>query len=127
MIIDDDVQLQALLEYNLNSAGYRTTVFGNGYDAIGAFPYVHCDLIITDIMMPVMNGFEFVDTLHKRYPDAHVPIVFITARAEEKMFNKARTRGIIYYITKPFIPSQLISLIQKVFHDLNQYSKDIAS
>ncbi len=121
MIVDDDVFIRKLVEFNVNKAGYTSEVFKNGFAAFQAIQKRRPDCILLDVMMPVMDGFEFLDRFNDVFTDDNrPPVILLTARAQENDAQQARQKGVLHYITKPFVPAELIELIDTVLHPTDE-------
>ena len=111
LVIDDDESLRQLLQLHLSSAGYEVHVAADaiiaGYMVLRAPP----DLIITDVNMPHMDGFEFIAALKadKSIPD--IPVIFLTSMEEGD--HRGKSLGAVGYITKPVRADRLLQLVAK--------------
>jgi len=120
LIVDDHpTNLQVLLD-SLEHLGYRTLIARNGEGAIKQASFAHPDLILLDVMMPGMNGFEACRRLKACEETRDIPVIFMTALTE--MANKIRgfEAGGVDYITKPFEQVELVARI-KAHIELRQY------
>ena len=108
LIVDDEEDILDLLEYNLAANGYEVSRGNNGAEAIQLAEEKQPDLIILDVMMPVMDGIKTCEHIRKRPDLAHIPVVFLTARAEEYAELAGFEAGADDYIVKPIKPRVLI-------------------
>lgn len=94
--------------------GYAATVLtaGNGLEALEQMEQVVPDLIVSDIMMPKMDGFQFLKAVQQNPDWEHIPFIFLTARGEKHEILKGRVSGAALYITKPFHSIELLELIK---------------
>lgn len=111
LIVDDERDILDLLEYNLANSGFTVFQGKNGKEAIQLAEAHHPDLIILDLMMPVMDGIEACEHIRKIPALAHIPIVFLTARAEEYAELAGFEAGADDYIVKPIKPRVLVKRI----------------
>lgn len=110
LIVDDDtnsitIAMQLLKQYKLLTA----------FDGASALEIVHkenIDLILLDIMLPLMDGYELAQKLKEKEKTAHIPIIFLSARTHHDAIKKAFECGGVDYLTKPFHPSELLARIQ---------------
>ncbi|MFN2174470.1 MAG: response regulator transcription factor [Anaerolineales bacterium] len=109
LLIDDEIQLLSLLSDVLTKEGYRVISARNGQEAIYSARQGKPDLIILDIMMPEMDGYEFIRQ-HRRERDT--PIILLTAKVEEEEKVLGLRMGADDYITKPFSPRELVARIE---------------
>jgi two-component system phosphate regulon response regulator PhoB len=109
LIIEDDRDIVEMLEYNLAEAGYDTFSALNGDDGVALARRERPDLIILDIMMPVMDGFEVCRMLKNDSSVAHIPIIILSAKSQETDKVVGLELGADDYVTKPFSPRELIA------------------
>jgi DNA-binding response OmpR family regulator len=109
LLVDDEIQLLSLLSDVLTKEGYRVIRARNGQEAIYSARQEKPDLIILDIMMPEMDGYEFIRQ-HRRERDT--PIILLTAKVEEEEKVLGLRMGADDYITKPFSPRELVARIE---------------
>jgi two-component system alkaline phosphatase synthesis response regulator PhoP len=112
LLVDDEPDLLTLLSYNLKAAGFDVATAEDGTTALKQAERMRPDLILLDIMMPNMDGFEVCKAL-RRHPDLYkTPILFLSSRGDEMDQMKGLELGADDYIVKPVSPSLLISRIQ---------------
>lgn len=114
-LIEDDADLYSLLKYNLEKEGYPMVGSQTGRDAIDLFRRERPDLIILDIMLPDSDGLEICKRLRTIPELAHVPVIFLTARASETDRILGLELGANDYIVKPFFIRELIARIKIQF------------
>lgn len=114
LIVDDEADLLDLIEYNLEKEGYNVLKAENGQDGIKLARKHNPDLIILDIMMPQMTGIEVCQVL-KDDPVLKIrPVIFLTARSDEKTEIEGLEMGADDFLSKPISTSKLISRIRTV-------------
>lgn len=111
MIVDDEKRLVSLVESYLTQEGYRVVSANNGKDALPIARREKPDLILLDIMMPEMDGYEFIRT-HRS--EADTPIILLTARVDDDERVIGLELGADDYITKPFRPRELVARVRAV-------------
>ncbi len=109
LIVEDDANLMATLRYNLQKDGYNVATAIDGAEAIEIARKVKPDLILLDIMLPTMNGFEVCRILRK---EMTVPILMLTAKAEETDKVVGLEIGADDYMTKPFSMRELLARVR---------------
>jgi DNA-binding response OmpR family regulator len=114
LVAEDDPNILRQIEFNLQSHGYSVTTAPNGADALKKLMIDRPDLLITDIMMPEMDGFELVSSLRGDEQLADLPVIMLTARATDSDIAQGYTSGTDLYLTKPFNPTELISFVQRI-------------
>jgi DNA-binding response OmpR family regulator len=111
MVVDDEKRLVSLVESYLVQEGFRVLTAFNGREALTLARKEEPDLIILDIMMPEMDGYEFVEAYRK---DHKTPIIMLTARVEEEDHVIGLDLGADDYVTKPFRPRELMARVRSV-------------
>ena len=110
LVVDDDQVIQQLLKVNLELEGYAVEVASDGEEALVLFDRFQPDLVLLDIMMPKLDGWEVARRLAGT-AGGPVPIVLLSARAQESDVQKGNDLGVAAYVTKPFDPIQLLHLV----------------
>ena len=111
LVVDDEKRLVSLVEAYLKQEGYAVVTASNGQEALFLARQEKPDLILLDIMMPEMDGYEFIQA-HRR--EADTPIILLTARVEEEDHVIGLELGADDYITKPFRPRELVARVRAV-------------
>ena len=109
LIVEDDQAIVDMLEYNLQEAGYETVSALDGEDGVILAARERPDLIILDIMLPIIDGFEVCRTLKNDSAVAHIPIIILSAKSQETDKIVGLELGADDYVTKPFSPRELIA------------------
>lgn len=112
LIVDDEVDLLELIEYNLKKAGYNVLKAENGPEGLRLARKHHPDLILLDIMMPRMTGFEVVAHLREDGELKHVPVLFLTARSDEETEVHGLDVGADDFLSKPISTAKLVARIK---------------
>jgi DNA-binding response OmpR family regulator len=111
LIVDDEKRLVSLVESYLTQEGYRVATAYNGKEALAVAKKEHPDLIILDIMMPEMNGYDFM-RVHRAEQDT--PIIMLTAKVEDDDKVIGLELGADDYVVKPFKPRELMARVRNV-------------
>lgn len=114
LVVDDEQDLLDLIEYNLKKEGFNVLKAENGKEGITMAREHRPNLILLDIMMPVMDGMETVKVIRNDKKLQHTPVIFLTARGDEKTEVEGLDKGGDDYITKPISTTKLISRIKAV-------------
>ncbi|CAN5297698.1 response regulator transcription factor [soil metagenome] len=114
LVVDDEQDLLDLIEYNLKKEGFKVLKAENGVEAIKTAKHFNPDLVLLDIMMPKMDGLEVCRNMRSDAELRHIPIIFLTARGDEKTEVDGLDLGADDYITKPISTTKLISRIKAV-------------
>ena len=112
LIVDDEPDVLLLLRVNLEAAGYETVLAADGETALGRIDDSTPDLVLLDIMMPVMDGWGVLRALSER-PSAP-RVVVVSAKSSDRDVVRALTSGALEYITKPFDPDDLLAVVKRV-------------
>ena len=114
LVVDDEPEAVELVEFNLKQAGYAVNTAGDGAEALRKARAQTPDLIVLDVMLPEMDGFEICKTLRLDAATARVPIIMLTAKAAEIDRVLGLELGADDYITKPFSPRELLLRVKKI-------------
>ncbi len=114
LIADDEEDFVTLLQFTLETEGYECLTAYDGNEALSKAKKENPDLVILDIMMPRMNGYEVSRLLKfsKRYK--HIPIIMLTARTQEKDRKLGEDTGADMYVTKPFEMNDLVNAVNNI-------------
>ncbi|WP_287373756.1 response regulator [Prosthecochloris sp.] len=112
LVVDDQSSTRRLISYSLQKAGYRVIEAVNGKEALEKCFRSVPDLILCDIMMPEMNGFEFREKLLQNERFRSVPFVFLSARAQTEELSEAKRLYPQGYITKPVEPEIIVETVK---------------
>jgi len=112
--VDDEPEAVELVEFNLKQAGYAVTTAADGAEALKKARSQTPDLIVLDVMLPEMNGFEICKALRLDPATAKTPIIMLTAKAAEIDRVLGLELGADDYLTKPFSPRELLLRIKKI-------------
>lgn len=110
LVVDDDLNMRILEKAILEREGYKVTLSKNGKEALLELEHTHVDLIILDIMMKEMDGYEFCKTL--RYTNSELPILMVSAKILPKDVKEGFRVGTDDYMTKPFDEEELLLRIK---------------
>jgi len=111
LLVDDEADILEFLKYNLEQEDFEVLVSTNGKDALKKI-FQNPDLIVLDIMMPEMDGFEVYEQIKKNKEYQDIPIIFLTAKSGETDEIKGLDLGASDYIQKPISPKKLIARIK---------------
>lgn len=125
LVVDDEKDLLDLIEYNLKKEDYDVLRAENGEEGIKIAREERPDLILMDIMMPKMDGMEAVIEMKADEDLKSIPIIFLTARSDEKTEIEGLNKGGDDYITKPISTSKLISRIKAVMRRYDETELEV--
>ena len=115
LVVDDSAYVRQMVRYSLVQHPYQLIESADGVAALECMDASHVDLVITDLKMPNMDGFELIHEIRKRSGCELLPIIMLTGEDDEKNRIKAREAGVSAFIVKPFVPEQISGLVQSVF------------
>ncbi len=113
LLVDDEQQLAMAVKIRLQSKGYEVVTAHDGRQALELIPKERPDLVILDVMMPVMDGYFCLREINQRFGRGKIPVVILTAR--DRMKELFDLEGIEDYIIKPFDHEDLLLRIERVF------------
>ena len=113
LIIEDEKLIIVSTQMVLEAAGFRVESATNGEDGIAKARSLTPDLILLDIMMPGIDGWETLTRLKRDQETANVPVIIFTAREHARGHQKSTEMGAADYFRKPFEPDELIELVEK--------------
>jgi len=117
LIAEDEPDIRNLIEFTLKFGGHEVFSFSNGSDAVEQTPVLMPDLILLDVRMPRLTGYEACSALKEDEKTKDIPIIFLSAKGQESEVNEGLALGAVAYILKPFAPDQLITQIKKIMEE----------
>lgn len=118
LVVDDDRVIQQLLEVNLELEGYEVVATAaDGKEALEKIAELKPDLVILDIMMPKMDGLEVCRRLRADPDLADIPVILLSARAQDMDIREGLEIGASAYLTKPFDPVELLEVVGRLSRD----------
>lgn len=114
LVAEDQHHIRSLIEYKLKNTGYTVVTVEDGAAALKYAQEMKPDLILLDVMMPLMTGFEVLAALKQNAETKDIPILMVTAQSNEDEVLKGLELGADDYITKPFSPNELAARVKTV-------------
>ena len=118
LVVDDEPDITALVAYHLAREGYRVSTAGNGAEALTAVRNERPDLVVLDLMLPDVSGYEVLRELRGGTSTGEIGVILLTARKEEADRIEGLTRGADDYVVKPFAPKELVLRVGAVLRRL---------
>jgi DNA-binding response OmpR family regulator len=112
LVVDDDPGVVRVVEINLTQEGYQVRTAGDGEEALASIAQEAPDLVVMDVMMPRLDGFETLKRLKGEPATADIPILMLTARAQDEDVFEGYGTGAQWYLTKPFDPVELRRVVR---------------
>ena len=117
LVVDDEEDILHFLELVLREKGYDVATASSGHEALTRAQVDRPDLILLDIMMPQMDGWEVLKLLRVEADTARIPVAMLSARTEAKDRVQGLQEGAVDYICKPFSLQELLTKIDAIFHE----------
>jgi twitching motility two-component system response regulator PilH len=114
LVVDDSLSQREMIATLLRTSGMKVTTASNGEEALECLKSSLPDLVITDVVMPKMNGYEFCRNIKKNPATGHIPVLMCTSKGEEFDRYWGMKQGADAYIAKPFKPNDLDRAVQKL-------------
>ena len=118
LVVDDEADIVALIAYHLVKAGYRVSTAATGPDALTAARQERPALIILDLMLPGISGYDVLEQLRAQPPTRDVAVLLLSARREEQDRIRGLSLGADDYLTKPFSPQELVLRVGAILRRL---------
>ncbi len=115
LIAEDERDIRELITFALRYNGYEVVSAKDGEEALELALKEYPDLVLLDIRMPRMNGYEVCRLIKENEATNHIPVVFISAKGQEKEVQEGLEAGATDYILKPFSPDHLVERVAKLF------------
>jgi two-component system alkaline phosphatase synthesis response regulator PhoP/two-component system response regulator VicR len=118
LVVDDERHIVRLVEVNLSRAGYDVATAYDGVEALEKVEEEHPDMIVLDVMMPRMDGFEVLKRLQADADTQDIPVIMLTAKAQDADIFRGWSSGVSSYLTKPFNPRELLTFVERIFQSM---------
>ncbi len=120
LAVDDEPNIVRLIQVNLERMGYTVETANNGVQALEKIRANRPDLVVSDVMMPEMDGFELLSTIRREAALEDLPVIMLTAKAQDRNVMEGYQRGADMYLTKPFNPMELISFVKRILQGASE-------
>ena len=115
LAVDDERHIVRLVEINLQKAGYEVVTATTGREALEMVAKTKPDLVVMDVMMPEMDGLEALEKMKADPEMAKIPVIMLTAKAQDADVFSGWQKGADLYLTKPFNPAELLNFVKRIF------------
>lgn len=112
LVVDDDAAILRVVEITLQRSGYEVRTAPNGQEALKLLRHMVPDVIILDVAMPGLSGFDLCHIVKRDQRLQHVPVIFFTAQDSPKDFQAGMDSGGVIYLLKPFKPEKLLQSVR---------------
>jgi len=114
LIAEDERDIRDLVAFSLRFGGFEVVEATNGQEAVDKARQAMPDLILMDVRMPKMTGYEACKKLKSMEDVKHIPVIFLSAKGQEQEIQQGMEAGAEEYILKPFAPEDLVNMVRKV-------------
>lgn len=114
MVVDDEPYIARVIKFKLEQEGYAVISANDGVTGLDRIRQEKPDLVLLDVMMPGLTGYEVCQQVKADADLAGIPVVFLTAKGQERDREQGLTLGASDYITKPFSPNRLLELVKSI-------------
>lgn len=120
LMVDDEKHIVRLVQVNLERAGYEVMTAYDGVEALEIVAKDKPDMIVLDVMMPRKDGFETLKDLQASPETRDIPVIMLTAKAQDADIFHGWASGVSSYLTKPFNPRELLTFVDRIFQSLEE-------
>ena len=124
LVVDDERHIVRLVQVNLERAGYEVLTAFDGVEALEKVKTESPDMVVLDVMMPRMDGFEVLKNLQSDPGFQNIPVIMLTAKAQDADIFKGWASGVSSYLTKPFNPRELLVFVERIFQSMDEPPSD---
>jgi DNA-binding response OmpR family regulator len=124
LVVDDEAPIRLLCRVNLEAEGMEVIEAADGEDGLALARSEQPDVILLDVMMPALDGWQVAERLFDDRATSEIPLVFLTARAEFRDRARGLELGGVDYITKPFNPTELASVIRRLLERVRRGERE---
>lgn len=114
LVCDDERHIVRLIQVNLEKQGWQVVTAYDGKEGLEKIRAEKPDLCVLDVMMPYMDGFEVLKSLRREPETEALPVIMLTAKAQDKDVFEGYHYGADMYLTKPFNPAELVSFVKRI-------------
>lgn len=114
LVVEDNLDTAAVLDHNLQAWGYASRVCTSGNEALALAPYYHPHVVLIDIGLPDIDGWELARRLRQQHDDGQPVFIAVTAHGEEDDFHRSQAAGIGYHLVKPAFQPQLREILERL-------------
>ncbi len=116
LAVDDEQHIRRLIQVSLERQGFEVLTAVDGKDALDKVANDKPDLVVLDVMMPQIDGFEVLKSLRKNKETRELPVIMLTAKTQDSDVFTGWQHGADLYLTKPFNPTELVAFVKRIFN-----------
>ena len=125
LAVDDERHIVRLIQVNLERAGYEVVTAYDGKEALKKIADERPDMVILDVMMPVMDGLETLKQIRANPLTRQLKVIMLTAKAQDKDVFVGYSQGTDIYLTKPFNPMESLTFVKRIFMEMDEESESV--
>ncbi len=114
LVCDDERHIVRLIQVNLERQGYNVVTAFDGKEGLEKIRTEKPNVVVLDVMMPYMDGFEVLKTIRREPETENLPVIMLTAKAQDKDVFEGYHYGADMYLTKPFNPMELVTFVKRI-------------
>ena len=114
LAVDDEQAIVRLIEVSMGRQGHTVITASDGREAVAKAEAERPDIILMDVMMPYVDGFEAIRLLKAKESTRDIPVILLTAKRHDADMLQGIESGAVSYLTKPFAPTELVALVEKI-------------
>ncbi|MFN2108501.1 MAG: response regulator transcription factor [Anaerolineae bacterium] len=120
LVAEDERDIRELIAFTLRFAGFEVELASNGAEAVEKAPDAIPDLILMDVRMPRMTGYQACEALKENPVTRNIPVVFLSAKGQESEIQEGLEVGAMEYILKPFAPDELTAQVHRILQEIGK-------
>jgi adenylate cyclase len=113
LVVDDDADIRTLIETVLEASGHEVTLAASGQEALNKLKRRPFELVVLDIMMPAMSGYEVLEQIRAMPSRAATPVIVVTAKHDPSGVMREVRSGAVDHLAKPFLPEELEEVVER--------------
>jgi DNA-binding response OmpR family regulator len=113
LVLEDDPSVQTLMRKQLTAHGFKVTIATDGLDGLMKLETLKPDILLCDVMMPNLDGIEFVKAIKQNTATNKIPVIFLTAKTDPRSMIEGINVGARFYVTKPFQIDDLLTKVRR--------------
>ena len=114
LVCDDERHIVRLIQVNLERAGYQVVTAFDGKEGLEKVGSEKPNIVVLDVMMPYMDGFEVLKSIRREPETVDLPVIMLTAKAQDRDVFEGYHSGADMYLTKPFNPRELVTFVERI-------------
>ncbi len=120
LVAEDERDIRELIAFTLRFAGFEVALASNGAEAVEKASEAIPDLILMDVRMPRMTGYQACEALKENPATQGIPVVFLSAKGQESEIQEGLEAGAMEYILKPFAPDELTAQVHRILREIGK-------